>query len=60
VVDSSIYKVVAERGGGSTEVDTAAAATVVVAVPATPATLPSFLPPPSFFCSLHYLIYRLL
>jgi hypothetical protein len=53
VVDGSMYKVVVERGGGSTEVDTAAAAVAAaVAVVAVPATLPPS-SPPSFSCSLH-------
>jgi len=49
VVDGSMHKVVVERGGGSTEVDTAAAAMAVVAVPT---ALPPF-SPPSFSRSLH-------
>ena len=61
MVDSSMHKAVVERGGGSTEVDTAAAA--VVAAPTTPATptTPTTLPPsspPSFSYSSHHLIYR--
>ena len=55
MVNSSMHKVVAERGGSSTKVDTAAAAMAVVAAPAAPAALsPS--PPPSFSCSSHHLI----
>ena len=54
MVNSSMHKVVVERGGSSTEVDTAA-----MAVVATPATLPpSF--PPSFSHSLHHLMRGLL
>ena len=46
MVDGSIHKVVAERGGGSTEANTAAA--VVVAVPT---ALP--IPSSSFYYSSH-------
>ena len=54
MVDGSMHKVVVERGGGSTGVDTAA-----VAVGAALTALPlSF--PPSFSHSLYYLICGLL
>ena len=53
MVDGSMHKVVVERGGGSTEVDTAAAAAAAaVAVVAVPTALPPF-SPPSFSRSLH-------
>ena len=60
VIDSNIHKVVAKRGGGSTEASTAAAvvaAAVVAAavVVAIPATLPSTSSPSSSY-SLHQLM----
>ena len=63
MVDGSIYKVVAEKGGGFTKVNTAATATAAaVAVVATPATSAA-LPPsssPYFSRSLYHLMCGLL
>ena len=59
MVNGSIHKVVAERGGGSTKVDTAAAAAAVAVVtaPAAPTALPPS-SPPSFSHSLYHLMHR--
>ena len=52
VIGGNMHKVVAERGGGSTEAGTAAAAVVAAVVVAVPAALPSP-SSPSFSHSLH-------
>ena len=51
VIGGNMHKVVAERGGGSTEAGTAAAAVVAAVV----AAVPTALPPPSSPSSSHSL-----
>ena len=54
MVNNSIYKIVVERGGGFTKLNTVAVVVVTTFTALPPSSLPSF------FCFLYYLIYILL